>query len=193
MKNYKGSQGGTNTAPARGRNAHPDSFRVEFKPTFLVDRLCEQLAFERNTIRLYTAMMHKPASKNGFSINRLEMEMLRDEKLDHFLLLLNALKELGEDPAQKEFSNEITCFSPKNHLKILSDRKVALSQCLSVLLEQEQTNWDGWQLLIPLAKNTGYEAMSKKFEEALLLEEDHLRKVRLWISQGMVFAESKAA
>jgi hypothetical protein len=191
MKN-KTTQGGIK---APERNLYQDSYRVELKPSFLVDRLCDQLALERNTIRLYTAIMRKPFPRESFVISSLELEKLRDEKLDHFLLLSNALKAAGEgeDPSQNNFCNEINCLAPRGHLKVLSDRRAPLSQCLSVLLSAEQANWDGWQLLIPLAKITGYEEMTRQFEQALLLEEDHLRKVRLWISQVMVFAEAKAA
>jgi hypothetical protein len=45
------------------------------------------------------------------------------------------------------------------------------------------TDNDGWELLIKLAENLGYDDMKAEFETALEHEEEHLVNVRSWLSE----------
>ena len=52
----------------------------------------------------------------------------------------------------------------------------------SALLTAELTDNAGWELLIELAENLGYDEMKTEFETCLQHEERHLQNVRNWLS-----------
>jgi bacterioferritin (cytochrome b1) len=67
-------------------------------------------------------------------------------------------------------------------MQVLTDPRSSVPQCLQALLTAELTDNAGWELLIELASNLGYEEMQQKFETALTHEEEHLQNVRDWLS-----------
>ena len=68
-------------------------------------------------------------------------------------------------------------------LQVLTDPRSSLAQCLQAMLTAELTDNDGWQLLIKLADNLGYDDLKAEFETALEHEEEHLLNVRNWLSE----------
>ena len=68
-------------------------------------------------------------------------------------------------------------------VQVLTEPRSSMAQCLSAMLTAELTDNAGWELLINLAENLGYDDMKTEFQSALADEEDHLEKVRTWVSE----------
>jgi ferritin-like metal-binding protein YciE len=61
-------------------------------------------------------------------------------------------------------------------VQVLTDPRSSMAQCLSAILTAELTDNAGWELLINLAENLGYDDMKTQFKAALENEEQHLEK-----------------
>jgi hypothetical protein len=68
-------------------------------------------------------------------------------------------------------------------MQVLTDPRTSMAQCLQAMLMAELTDNAGWELLIRLADGLGYDDMKTEFESALKNEEEHLLKVRAWVSE----------
>jgi rubrerythrin len=159
----------------------------------LLDKLCERLAFEKTGIRLYEAMLTKVMTlKVPGQPSAEDLEMMRDEELDHFQLIHDMLKTFGGDPSAACAGASTTDVASSGILKVISDPRTTMSQSLSALLTAELTDHDGWQLLIQLAEGMGLEEPQMQFRQVLKTEEEHLQKVRSWLSQA-VMLEAEAA
>ena len=68
-------------------------------------------------------------------------------------------------------------------LQVLTDPRSSMTHCLQAMLTAELTDNAGWELLIKLADNLGYDDVKAEFEVALEHEEQHLLNVRNWLSE----------
>jgi hypothetical protein len=68
-------------------------------------------------------------------------------------------------------------------MQVLTDPRSSMAQCLQALLTAELTDNAGWELLINLADNLGYDDLKTEFESALANEQEHLLDVRNWLSE----------
>lgn len=154
----------------------------------LLDKLSERLAFERMGTRLYEALINKceilGESSPGPTLAQLRQ--IRDEELQHFLLLKNAVTELGGDPTVQSPCADVAGVASLGILQVLTDPRTNMSQCLQAILTAELTDNDGWQLLISLADNLGHGEMVKEFQRALKHEEEHLTNVRGWLTEKVL-------
>ena len=150
-----------------------------------LDKLSERLAFERTGVRLYEALLNKcqtlGESAPGPTLE--DIEHIGSEELQHFLLINNAITEIGGDPTVQSPSADVVGVASMGLLQVLTDPRSSLAQCLQAMLTAELTDNDGWQLLIKLADNLGFEDMKEEFETALANEEEHLVNVRNWLSE----------
>ncbi|HET8780778.1 MAG TPA: ferritin-like domain-containing protein [Pyrinomonadaceae bacterium] len=149
-----------------------------------LDKLSERLAFERMGVRLYEALLNK-CEALGESSPGPTLEDIRhigSEELDHFLLLNEAIEELGGDPTVESPSADIAAVTSMGIMQVLTDPRSSVPQCLQALLTAELTDNAGWELLIELSSNLGYDDMREQFETALTHEEEHLQNVRDWVS-----------
>lgn len=150
-----------------------------------LDKLSERLAFERTGVRLYEALLNKcqtlGESAPGPTLE--DIEHIGSEELEHFLLINNAITEIGGDPTVQSPSADVVGVASTGLLQVLTDPRSSLAQCLQAMLTAELTDNDGWQLLIKLADNLGYDDMKAEFETALANEEEHLVNVRNWLSE----------
>lgn len=151
----------------------------------LLDKLSERLAFERTGVRLYEALLNKcqtlGESAPGPTLE--DIEHIGSEELEHFLLINNAIIEIGGDPTVQSPSADLVGVASMGIMQVLTDPRSSLAQCLQVMLTAELTDNDGWELLIKLADNLGYDDMKAEFEEALANEQEHLVNVRNWLSE----------
>lgn len=154
----------------------------------LLDKLSERLAFERMGTRLYEALINKceilGESSPGPTLA--ELRQIRDEELQHFLLLKNAVTELGGDPTVQSPCADVAGVASLGILQVLTDPRTNMSQCLQAILTAELTDNDGWQLLISLADNLGHDELVKEFQRALEHEEEHLTSVRGWLTEKVL-------
>jgi len=151
---------------------------------FLV-KLSERLTFERTGVRLYEALLNKcqtlAESAPGPTLE--EIEHIGGEELEHFLMINQVITEFGGDATMQSPSADVAGVTSMGILQVLTDPRSSLTQCLQAMLMAELTDNDGWQLLIKLADNLGYDDMKAEFETALANEEEHLVNVRNWLSE----------
>src|SRR5215217_3956934 len=151
----------------------------------LLDKLSERLAFERTGTRLYEALLNKcemlGEQTPGPTLE--EIEHIGREELEHFLMLNRTITEIGGDPTVQSPCADMAGVMSLGMLQVLTDPRSSMAQCLQAMLTAELTDNDGWQLLIKLADNLGFEDMKAEFETALANEDEHLLNVRNWLSE----------
>jgi bacterioferritin (cytochrome b1) len=151
----------------------------------LLDKLSERLAFERTGTRLYEALLNKcemlGEAAPGPTLE--EIEQIGREELEHFLLLNDTIAGLGGDPTMQSPSADVAGVASMGILQVLTDPRSSMAHCLQAMLTAELTDNAGWELLIKLADNLGYDEMRTEFETALADEERHLLNVRNWLSE----------
>jgi bacterioferritin (cytochrome b1) len=151
----------------------------------ILDKLSERLAFERMGTRLYEALINKVEvlGESAPGPTFAELQKIRDEELQHFLLLNRSIAALGGDPTVQSPCADVAGVASLGILQVLTDPRTSVTQCLQALLTAELTDNDGWLLLINLADNLGYPELVKDFQSALEHEEEHLVKVRGWVTE----------
>ena len=166
----------------------PKANEEEAGTAVLLDKLSERLAFERSGTRLYEALINKcEALGEESSEPTLEqLQHIRDEELEHFLLLKTTITELGGDPTVQSPCADITGVISLGIVQVLTDPRTSVTQCLQAILSAELADNDGWELLIRLADNLGYVDMAKAFQGALENEVEHLTNVRSWLSNRVL-------
>jgi bacterioferritin (cytochrome b1) len=154
----------------------------------LLDKLSERLAFERMGTRLYEALINKVAilGESSPGPTLAELQQIRDEELQHFLLLKRAITTLGGDPTVQSPCADIAGVASLGILQVLTDPRTNVTQCLQAMLTAELTDNDGWRMLINLSDTLGYAEMAGEFQNALENEEQHLANVRGWLSEKIL-------
>ena len=151
----------------------------------LLDKLSERLAFERMGTRLYEALRNKcemlGEEAPGPTIE--QIDQIGREELEHFLLLNDTIAGLGGDPTLQSPCADVIGVASMGIVQVLTDPRSSMAHCLSAMLTAELTDNAGWELLIKLADNLGYDEMKTEFEAALADEERHLLNVRTWLSE----------
>jgi len=170
--------------PAMPVSEEADADEDQAAMAVFLDKLSERLAFERMGVRLYEALLNK-CEALGEPTPGPTLEDIRHiggEELDHFLMLNEAIEELGGDPTVESPSADIAAVTSMGIMQVLTDPRSSVPQCLQALLTAELTDNAGWELLIELASTLGYDDMREQFETALSHEEEHLQNVREWLS-----------
>jgi len=155
--------------------------------TVFLDKLGERLAFERTGVRLYEALLVKldAADLHEGGPTAAEVERIRDDELRHFGELKNAIELLGSDPTAMTPCADVAGVAAAGVVKVLTDPRTTLSQCLDALLMVELVDNDAWVLLANLADGFGQKEMADRFRAALGDEEEHLMLVRGWVNRGI--------
>jgi len=153
------------------------------QPTVFIDKLGERLAFERTGARLYEAVIAKleAADPHPGGPTREALENIRHDEHNHFALLRDALEQLGADPTAVTPSADLVAVSGLGWIQALTDPRTTLNQSLSVLMMLELSDRGGWEVLIALADQLGFEELSRQFQLALGEEEQHVAQVRTWV------------
>jgi rubrerythrin len=148
----------------------------------LVDKLAERLAFERGGVRLYDAVIAKVKvyGDEAGSATLLELERIRDEELEHAMLVEEALKTLGADPTAQTPCADLVGVESAGLLQAASDPRTNLAQTLHTALAAELIDGAGWQLLIELAQEAGQSDLVDQFSGALAQETEHLQLIESW-------------
>ncbi|MDP2315694.1 MAG: ferritin-like domain-containing protein [Pseudomonadota bacterium] len=162
------------------------------RPNVFLDRLGERLAFERTGVRLYDALIcHISVLTDktlGPTMN--ELRTIRDEEHRHFELIRNTIETMGADPTVLTPAADAVSVEARGLLQILTDPRSSRSQCLHAILVAELSDNDGWKMLIDLARSLGHDDLVGRFEQAARAEENHLAKVRGWLT-AQVNADTK--
>jgi rubrerythrin len=156
-------------------------------PNVFLDKLGERAAYERAGTRLYEALLVKLEAANPHEggPTREELEHMRDEELRHYAIVRDAILALGADPTAMTPCADVSGVMGMGLVQVLTDPRTTLSQCLDAMLVAELTDNDAWLMLADLADALGHAEMAARFRVALAEEEQHLARVRTWISNGL--------
>lgn len=160
------------------------------KPTVLLDKLGERLAFERTGARLYEAMIAKVAAHGGGNGSGLDTQALRFiqyQEIEHMQLVAEAILKLGADPTTETPCADVAGVQAMGILQVLTDPRTTISQCLGALLTAELVDNASWELLIELCRNFGHDDIATNFERALREEQEHLAKVKHWMVESVQY------
>jgi rubrerythrin len=151
----------------------------------LLDKLGERLAFERQGTRLYEAFLQKCESltledASGPSIE--ELRHICEEELEHFHLLQNAIIALGGDATVQTPSADVAGVLSHGVMQVVSDPRTTIPQTLQAMLTAELVDNDGWQMLQELAAELGQDDLEEQCGKAYEEEQEHLEKVREWLT-----------
>jgi rubrerythrin len=152
----------------------------------LIDKLGERLAFERAGARLYEALLSKLDSYGSFEggPERADLEEIRSEEHEHFLMVREAITDLGGDPARPTPSANLVTLTCRGVQTAIHDPRVDLRQSLEAMLIAELSDSVGWEMLISIAENAGKLPLAESFKKALQSEAEHVDKVQNWIKNG---------
>jgi hypothetical protein len=151
----------------------------------LMDKLGERIAFERTGTRLYDALLvkHQAAEKEPFLPPVEEVQKIRDEEHDHFLMLCETMREFGGDPTAVTPSANIAAVMSMGLPQVLTDSRTTFLQCLDAILMAELADNDCWDHLIELVSEAGLKDTAERFRQAREHEDRHLGTVRRWIRE----------
>lgn len=157
----------------------------------LIDKLGERLAFERTGVRLYETVIEKCVAEGsppgGPTLS--DLQDIHADELAHFDLVRDALADLGGDPTAMTPSADVAAVASTGILQVVNDPRMTLKQSLEAMLIAELVDNDGWTLLIDLARSAGHDSLVERFSLAKAREEDHLDKVREWVSAANLALE----
>jgi rubrerythrin len=153
--------------------------------TVLLDKLGERLAFERQGTRLYEAFLQKCESltlEDGSGPSVEELRHICEEELEHFHLLQNAITALGGDATVQTPSADVAGVLSHGVMQVVSDPRTTIPQTLQAMLTAELVDNDGWQMLQDLAAELGQDDLEEQCGKAYEEEQEHLEKVREWLT-----------
>lgn len=156
------------------------------QPTLFMDKLGERLAFERTGTRLYEALISKHEAFGSFAggPSKADLEHICEEEYRHFTMLQAAIEQLGGDPTAVTPAANFSATASQGIPKVIVDPRTTLLQSLEAALIAELSDNACWETLVELAQQAGENDLAQQFEQALVNEQDHLRKVRTWLAAG---------
>jgi rubrerythrin len=156
------------------------------QPTLFMDKLGERLAFERTGTRLYEALISKHEAFGSFAggPSKADLEHICEEEYRHFTMLQAAIEQLGGDPTAVTPAANLSATASQGIPKVIVDPRTTLLQSLEAALIAELSDNACWETLIELAQQAGEDDLARQFEQALVNEQDHLRKVQTWLAAG---------
>jgi len=148
--------------------------------------LGERLAFERNGVRLYEAMIAK--ARNLDSGNDLVgvLQHIRDEEFEHMMLVHAAMEKLGADPTAQTPSADVAGVMAMGIMQVLTDPRTNVAQCMNALLTAELADNAAWELLIELAQAAGQPNIADSVGHAKTQEDDHLVKIKTLMRRDLI-------
>lgn len=161
----------------------PENASEEAHLTEFIDKLGGRLAFERSGVRLYSALLSKFDAYGSFAggPERVDLEHIRDEELQHFHMLSATVEELGGDPTAVTPEADVEATLSRGILDVLVDPRTTFVQGLQAILVAELADNDCWYLLSTLATQMGKDELAAVFAEAESHEREHLTNVRTWL------------
>ena len=172
-------------------------------PTLFLDKLGERLAYERTGVRLYDALILKyeaaqqlagdplPAVQLGSDADAPSagtetaaetLLRIRNEELQHFRMLSDAITAMGGDPTSQTPCADVSAMQSMGFMQVLNDPRTTLGQCLNAMLAVELADNAGWELLASLADDAGENELAGRFLAALAQEQQHLTIVKAWLT-----------
>jgi len=156
-----------------------------------MDKLSERAAYERGGTRLYDALLTKHRAESGsetpnrtggdsMQVTEQTLVAFRNQEADHFLLVSEAIRQLGGDPTVQTPSADAVGVMSIGLIQVVTDPRTSLAQCVAAVLTAELTDVASWDLLAQFADAMDQKEMARDFREALTHEEQHLQVIRQW-------------
>jgi ferritin-like metal-binding protein YciE len=160
------------------------------QPEIFINKMGERLAFERAGTRVYESLILKcevaeSQGKNSINLPIDRIKNFHNEELQHFHMLADCMKKLGADPTAQTPDADVSAVAGSGMMKVISDPRTTVPQCLEAMLALELTDNAAWELLIQLAQDLGQDDMANRFQAALAEEQVHLREIRSWYEQSV--------
>ena len=154
------------------------------RPTQFVDKLGERLAFERTGVRLYGALLSKLDAFGSFDDGptRAELEQIQREEYEHFIMLTDAVQQMGGDPTVVTPSADLHATMTAGVLAVMVDPRTTFAQCLEAALLAELADNAAWEALAQLAQQGGDDELARRFLAAQEEEVLHLEHVKRWLA-----------
>lgn len=150
----------------------------------LVDALGARLQFERTGTRLYEALLTKARTLEpveGGPDEAALVEIYNDE-LGHFQLLDETIDALGADPTAVTPTANVQAVASMGLLQVVSDPRMGMRESMHAIVVAELADTDSWQLLVRLTESLGLDDLAGRFRLCLAAEEQHLARVRGWLT-----------
>lgn len=147
------------------------------RPEIMIDKLGERLAFERTGTRLYDALILK-ARTSEVRVDINSLIQIREEELEHFDLLREAMEQIGADPTAQTPCADSSGVASQGLLQVVTDPRTNLAQSLQAVLIAEMADNAGWELLIRLAEEAGYDELAERFRVPLEQEQRHFMIIK---------------
>ena len=112
-----------------------------------------------------------------------ELRRFRDEEAQHFLLVKEAIEQIGADPTAQTPCADLVGVESMGLVQAMNDPRTNLLQSLHVMLDAELLDNAGWEMLVELARSVGQDDIAKKFEAAMHQEATHLIRLRTLVSE----------
>lgn len=154
------------------------------RPTQLVDKLGERLAFERTGVRLYGALISKLHALGSFQGGPTaeDLEQILLEEHEHFRMLTDAVRQTGGDPTVVTPSADVHATMTSGVMAVMVDPRTSFVQCLEAALLAELADNAGWEMLTELASKSGEAELATRFVAAQEEEAIHLESLRRWLA-----------
>lgn len=153
-------------------------------PVAFMNKIGERIAFERAGVRLYDALISKfEFEQNDFDedISLVDLQRIRNEEYEHFLMLNEVMESLGGDPTVQTPSAAVVGVMSMGLQKVAVDPKIGFKDTLEAILVAELADNDSWDMLVQLAEEAKQEEIATRFRHALDQEHEHLAIVRTWM------------
>jgi ferritin-like metal-binding protein YciE len=146
----------------------------------VVDLLCERLAFERSTVRLYdrilTAVRLSPDARTRDLLAT--MQKHRDEEDEIARWLEGRIRQLGGDEGAETDLSRLVTREARGIEEVAENDAADVTHLLHALLAVEGVDNAGWDLLVHLADAAGDGQAKRELERCLRQERQHLAFVR---------------
>jgi hypothetical protein len=151
----------------------------------LLDSLGGRLAYERGGARLYEAILRKAEAighLQGLEGCIPDLRHIREEEIEHTLLLERVIVELGGDPTLETPCADVEGVMSSGLLQVVQDPRTSLLQCLRAAAVAELADLENWTALVRRTAGGRLEAgLAEEIGEALTHEQEHLATIRAWI------------
>ncbi|WP_028241126.1 ferritin-like domain-containing protein [Stutzerimonas azotifigens] len=156
-------------------------------PEILLDKMGERLAYERNGVRLYDAMIAKVKGSDTPDSELVgTLQHIRDEEYEHMMLVARHIETLGADPTAQTPCADVVGVLGMGALQTITDPRTNVEQCMNALLTIELADNAAWEMLIELAEAGGHPNIAQDFKHALDQENDHLVKVKTAMRRSLI-------
>ncbi|RKH34715.1 ferritin-like domain-containing protein [Corallococcus praedator] len=155
-------------------------------PALFIDKLCERLAFERTSSRLYASLLLKTHTLGTFAGGPTPERLLElhNQELEHLGMVREGLLRFGAHPSLRTPSGDVASAQSRGLIQAVDAPGATLMDALRATLVSELINNAGWALLVDLASELGPPDLELAFRDVLHVESHHLAEVTVWVANG---------